>query len=90
MPSKLKNDDENVFKNKLIPIRGKGLCYLDSYGLETVGLNFTLKPVATVCKKLRDNIQKGVLYMFKFHGMVNTKYDKLTTILLVQTPEITS
>ena len=69
MPSKTKNDDESVFKNKLVPIRGKGLCYVDSYGLETVGCNFTLKPIAEVCKRLKDNIQKGVLYLFKFHGM---------------------
>ena len=73
MPSKVKETDDNVLKNKLVPVRGKGLCYLDSYGLETVGCNFTLKPVAVVCKKSRDNIQKGVLYLFKFHG--NGKVD---------------
>ena len=67
-PSKTKNDDASVFKNKVC-ISGKGLCYVDTYGLETLGSNFTLKPIAEVCKRSKDNIQKGVLYLFKFHGM---------------------
>lgn len=70
MPSKASNQDEgeNVHKRRLVPVRGKGLCYLDGYGLETVGINFTLKPVAEACKRNRNNIQKGILYIFKFHG----------------------
>ena len=71
MPSKVTNEDrgENVYRRRLVPVRGKGLCYLDAYSLETVGINFTLKPVAEACKRNKSNIQKGILYLFKFHGM---------------------
>ena len=55
-------------KKRLLPVRGKGLCYLDHYGLETVGMNFTLKPVAEACKRNGQNLQKGILYLFKFQG----------------------
>ena len=70
MPSKATDQDEgeNTQKQRLVPVRGKGLCYLDGYGLETVGINFTLKPVAETCKRNRYNIQKGILYIFKLHG----------------------
>ena len=68
MPSSVKSSEENTFKNRLLPVRGKGLCYLDHYGLETVRMNFTLKPVAEACKRSGQNLQKGILYLFKFQG----------------------
>ena len=74
-------------KFKLVPVKNKGYCYLDDYGVETIGINFHMKPIAEATNRTKTAVKKGILWQFKFHGKIDTGFKKNVLSISLQPRE---